>query len=153
MKDRKTMWAWIGAAIVAVIVVAWIVAAMMPPQATPPPQATGPVYAPQGQVTPDFPKDLLIDSSATINQSYAINYSSSTNQYTAQFSSTSTVTQLFNSYKAYLVSKGWTITGTLTTQPDYDIIAASQGNAQMEAVIAVGAQKQGSQATVTYVTK
>jgi hypothetical protein len=154
MKDYKNIWAWVGVAVVVIIAIVWIVMAAMP-KSQPQQQAEGPtpVYAPQGELTPQFPKDLIIDDSAAITGSYSINYSSSTNQYTAQFTSTSTVKALFDSYKTYLTNNGWTITGTLTTQPTYDIIAATNDAGQMEAVISTSDKGQGAQAIVTYMPK
>ncbi len=149
------MWAWIGGAIVAVIVIAWIVAAMMSPQATPPPQATGPVpvYAPQGQITPNFPKGLILDSAAAISQSYSIAYASSTNLYTAIYDSSSTESGLFAVYKKYLSGNGWTITGTLTTTTTPALYAITATSAGGQVQVVVSKQGTGSHVSVGYTAK
>jgi hypothetical protein len=147
MKDLKKIWVWVGVAVVVIILVVWGVWKLQPHQ-----QAMTnpvPVYAPQGQLVPNFPKNLILDSNAAISGSYSINYSSSTNQYTAEYDSSSTVTSLYNKYQSYLPQNGWTITGSLTTHPTFDVIAATQGNAQLQVVI--DTENKGSQATITYV--
>ncbi len=154
MKDHKTMWAWVGAGVVAVVVIIWVATAMMPQQQAPQtPQATGPmpVYAPHGQVTPNFPRGLILDNNAAISQSYSIAYASSTNLYTAIYDSSSTVTSLFEKYKTYLSGNGWTITGTLTTQPTFDVITASSAGGQVQVV--VSKQGTGSHVAVGYTAK
>jgi len=118
-----------------------------------PPVASGPVpvFAPQGQLTPSFPKELIIDSNAAISGSYSINYSSSTNQYTASYDSSSTVSALYKDYQAYLSANNWVTTGSLTTHPTFDVLAATQGNNQLQVMIAT--KNKGSQVTITYVVK
>lgn len=149
MNDSKHVWAWVGVVVVVALVAAWIVWRPASKQAGP--SAPVPIYAPQGQLVPQFPKALILDSTAAISGSYSIGYSSSTNQYTAEYDSSSTVTSLFAQYKTYLPANGWTITGTLTSHPTFDVIAASQGNDQLQVVISTAGK--GSQATITYVAK
>jgi hypothetical protein len=154
MKDPKRIWAWVGVAIVVIAVAVW--AALQFKQKPVAPVVTGPVpvFAPKGQLTPNFPKDLIIDSSAAIGGSYSINYSSSTNQYTAGYTSSSTVSTLYKDYQSYLTQHNWTVTGSLTTHPTFDAIAATQGNNQLQVVISTqGGQNKGSQVTITYVVK
>jgi hypothetical protein len=152
MKDPKKTWAWVGVIIVVIVVVVWIVWAAWKPTV---PQQTNsgptPVFAPQGQLVPQFPKDLILDSNAAISGSYSIDYSSSTNQYTAEYDSSSTVTSLYNQYQTYLPQNGWTMAGTLTTHPTFDVLAATQGNDQLQVVIST--LSKGSQVIITYVVK
>ena len=154
MNDRKKLWIWVGVVVVVIAIAGWMVWHFE--QKTAPPVASGPVpvFAPKGQLIPNFPKDLIIDSSAAISGSYSLNYSSSTNQYTAEYTSSSTVTSLYKSYQSYLPKNGWTVTGSLTTHPTFNAIAAVQGNNQLQIVISTqGGQNKGSQVTITYVVK
>jgi hypothetical protein len=152
MKDPKRVWAWVGVIIVVIVVIAWVL--WMPKFGSHQAATTSPmpVYAPQGQLVPQFPKALILDSNAAISGSYSIGYSSSTNQYTAEYDSSSTVTSLYKMYQTYLAQNNWTVTGSLTTHPTFDVIAATQGNDQLQVVIStvVGG---GSQATITYVAQ
>lgn len=146
MNDARRIWVWVGVGVVVVIVIVWIVWAMTakPVVSVPPP-----VYAPQGQLVPQFPKSLILDSNAAISGSYSISYSTSTNQYTAEYDSTSSMAALYGEYQSYLPQNNWTVTGSLTTHPTFRVITASQGSDQLQVVIsAIG---KGSQATITYV--
>ena len=148
MKDPKCIWVWVGVAVVVVAVaLIWKPTVEKPLVASVP----TPVYASQGQLVPQFPKGLIIDSKAAMSGSYSINYSSSTNQYAAEYYSSSTVTSLYNQYQTYLPRNSWTVIGSITTRPSYDVIWASQGNDQLQVII--GTQKKGSQVTVTYTEK
>lgn len=150
MKDSKRIWVWVG---VAVVVVAAVIVVVWRPSQKPPAVAPGPVpvFAPKGQLVPQFPKELILDSSASVAGSYSIAYSSSTNQYTAQYDSSSTVTALFNQYKTYFAGNGWTVTGTLTTHPTFDVIAATKDSGHLQVVI--NKNGTGSQTTITYVAE
>ncbi len=77
-----------------------------------------PVYAPQGQMIAGFPTGLILDHNVKATNSYAINYSSSTNLYVVQWDSSSSVAALYNAYLAYLPANGWTITNRFTDRPD-----------------------------------
>lgn len=149
MKDPKHVWVWVGVVVVVGAVAAWIALKGKPNQSVT--SAPVPVYAAQGQIVPQFPKGLILDSSAAVSGSYSIAYASSTNQYTAEYDSSSTVTSLFKQYNTYLPANGWTITGTLTSHPTFDVIAAEQGNDQLQVVLSTNTG--GSQATITYVVK
>jgi hypothetical protein len=149
MKDSKRIWAWVGVAIIVIVIVAWFVWKFGAAH----PVASGPtpVFAPQGQLVPQFPKGLIVDGDAAISGSYAINYSSSTNQYTAEYDSSSTVTSLYKDYQSYLSANGWVVTGSLATHPTFDALAATQGSNQLQVVISTKAK--GSQVTITYLVK
>ena len=151
MKDPKRVWVWVGVVVVAAAVAGWAVWASSPKQPVASQSGPAPVFAPQGQLVPEFPKGLILDSTAAISGSYSINYASSTNQYTAEYNSSSSMASLYAQYKQYLPANGWTITGTLTTHPTFNVIAASQGNNQLQVV--VNTQSKGSQVTITYVAQ
>ena len=110
-----------------------------------------PVYAPKGQLVSQFSPSLILDKTAAISGSYAINYSPTINQYTAEYTSPSTVTALYNDYKTYLPKNGWTIVGSLTTQPTFDAINATKGSDQLQVVISK--QDKQSHVTITDVVK
>jgi hypothetical protein len=61
------------------------------------------------------------------------------------------VSSLYKDYQTYLSQNGWTVTGSLTTHPTFDALAATQGNNQLQVVIST--QGKGSQVTITYVVK
>ncbi len=141
---------WGVAAVILIIAVAgivwWLLGAGKGVIASP-----APIFAPQGQLVPQFPKGLILDNNTVINGSYAVNYSSSTDQYTAIYDSSSTMATLYGDYQSYLPLNNWTVTGSLTTHPTFNAIAASQGSDQLQIVIST--QSNGSQVTITYVTK
>jgi hypothetical protein len=149
MKDPKRVWVWVGVVVVVIVVLAWILWRLTPQQQIQSVPVT--TFAPRGQLVPQFPSSLVLDPSAVVSGSYAINYSSSTNQYTAQYGSSDTVTALYKNYTSYLISNGWTISGSLTTIPTLDVISAAQGSNQLQVMIAT--KSKGSQVTITYVVE
>lgn len=110
-----------------------------------------PVYAEKGELVSQFPSALILDKTAVVSDSYSINYSTTTNQYTAEYNSSSTVTALYNDYQSYLSKNGWTIIGSLTTHPTFDAISAAKGTDQLQVVIST--QNKGSHVTITEVVK
>jgi hypothetical protein len=154
MNDPKKTWVWVGVAVVIIAAGVWVFSLVNPGTQSSAPQGTSnpvPVYAPQGQLIPEFPKNLILDNNAVISGSYSIGYASTTNQYTAQYDSSSTVSALFKEYQSFLPQNGWTINGTLTSSPYYDLIAASQSNSQLQVLI--NTQTAGSQVVITYLVK
>jgi len=149
MQNSKNVWVWVGVVVVVLIIIAWIWAAMM--QKKPAVSGPTPTVAPQGQLVPQFPKELILDANASVNTSYALNYASSTNQYTATYTSSSTVASLFKSYQSYFTKNGWTIAGTLNSDPAYNALSATSTGNQVEVVISK--QQGGTQVTVTDVVQ
>jgi hypothetical protein len=147
MKDKKNIWVAVG---VVVVILAVILIFVWKPTSKPA-GAPAPVYAPQGQLTPQFPKQLILDTSAAVNGSYSIGYSSSTNQYTAEFNSSSSMATEYASYKQYFSSNGWTLTNDITKYPTSRGLYAS--NASADAAIGIVSVGSGSQVTISYVTK
>jgi hypothetical protein len=153
MNDKKRMWVWVGIAVV-VVVIAVVIA--VPHQSATPvanttPTSTPPVYAPQGQLASGFPKQLVLDTNSQVNSSYAINYSTSTNLYTTQFNSSSSMATMYANYNTYLTANGWTIARKITSHLTSRGIVAS--NATSEVLVTIVAEGKGSQVTVTYDTK
>ncbi|MGC9599334.1 MAG: hypothetical protein ABSE18_03040 [Minisyncoccia bacterium] len=116
------------------------------------PQATGPapVHALQGQVVAGFPQDLILDSGAQVNNSYSVNYSSSTNQYTVQWNSSSAVARIYNDYLAYFPTHGWTVTNRFTTRPDLRGLYAVNASSSASANVTIAVQGAGSEVSVSY---
>ena len=149
MKNSKQIWVWIGIVVVVIIVVIAFVVALRPqpvPVATP-----TPVVAPQGQLTPSFPKELVIDSNAQISNSYSINYDASTNQYTAEWVSSSSLPAVYNDYKTYLGNNGWTITNSsnVTAVSKLGVLYAATSTAKVNVTLV--SKGTGSDVSVTYV--
>jgi hypothetical protein len=149
MKDPKKIWAWVGVAVVVIVVVFAVVWRPTPKPASGP----VPVFAPQGQLTPNFPKDLILDSNAAISGSYSINYSSSTNQYTAQYDSSNTLVSLYNSYKTYFGTNGWMVTNSssIKSASKIGVLIAATSSANVNVTLI--AKGTGSQATISYVAR
>ncbi len=128
----------------------WPSAPASPPPSTPPVALGSPAFAPKGELTPGFPKSLILDNAA-INGSYSINYSSSTNQYTAEWNSSISLAALYTSYKQYLSLHGWAIINDITKYPTSRGLYAR--NASSDVSVAIVAQGSGSQVVLTYLTK
>jgi hypothetical protein len=150
MSSSKQIWVWIGVVVVVIIVVIALVVALRP---SPPAARPMPVFAPQGQLTPGFPKELVLDPQAQVNNSYSINYSSSTNQYTAEWVSSSSLVTLYGNYKTYFGQSGWTITNSsdVVAGSKLGVLYAATSSAKVNVTLV--SQKSGSDVTVTYVAQ
>ncbi|MCL5669797.1 MAG: hypothetical protein M1423_00620, partial [Acidobacteria bacterium] len=77
--------------------------------------------------------------------------SSSMNQYTAEWNSSSSMESLYEAYKTYLPAHGWTIANDVTKYP------TSRGlyvrNASSDVSVAIVAHGSGSQVVLTYLAK
>jgi len=146
------VWAWVGGVIVVIAIaggVAWHFYG-----GTHAPVPTGPVavHAPTGQLIPGFPPSLILDPAAQVNNSYSINYSTSTNQYTAEWVSSSTPAALYAKYQSYTAANGWTVTNQANYPTLKGIYATSaSGTAAMNVIIT--SQGKGSQVTISYVAQ
>jgi hypothetical protein len=158
MKDQKNLWVWVGVAVVVLVAVAagvtWFLHRGQSTQMGP-----VPVHAPAGQVVDGFPKALILgaaSSSSDITNSYSINYSTSTNQYTAEWTSTSTPAALYAEYQTYVVDNGWTITNHVDTATLKGIYAMNASSSVINVVIvpqSQTAQNKGSKVNVSYVAQ
>jgi hypothetical protein len=143
---RGNMWVWVG---IIVVIIAVILFIFWKPGSWSPanvPQGT-PAYAPQGQLASGFPQNLILDTGAALQSSYSINYSTSTNQYTAQWDSSSTPQSLLSKYDAYLPANGWTITNQ-QAGPTLKSIYATDASASLNFVASV--QNGVTQVVLTY---
>jgi hypothetical protein len=107
-----------------------------------------PVFAPGGQVVSGFPKELLLNHGAAFLNSYSINYSSSTDQYTAVWDTTSSVTDVYADYLSYFDRNGWVITKQIAQYPDSRGLFAAHGSST--ASVAVSTHGTGSEVVVSY---
>lgn len=152
MQDTKRIWVWIG---VAVIVIGVIVFVIWRPTAKAPVVAVHtnppPVYAPQGQLTPQFPKELILDGMTNVTSSYSIGYSSTTNQYTAVFNASTSMAVLFSAYTNYFNSNGWNITNLATQNPSLRGLYAE--NATSGVAVTIIPEGKGAQVTISLATK
>ena len=163
MNDRKGLWVWVGVAVV-VIAIAWGGVYWFMHRSGPQAAAPLPVHAPAGQVVAGFPQDLVPGPSSTsstngtpgilagITNSYSINYSSSTNQYTAEWVSASSTATLYTAYTAYVTKNGWTITNHMDS-PSLKGVYAVNASSSLNIVITPQPSAQGrSKVSVTYVS-
>lgn len=146
MNDSKRIWIWVGVVVVLVaIAFAWW------PSQKKQPSGPTPVFAPQGQLTPNFPKQLMLDPAAQVGQSYAINYDPNTNQYTAQWTSSSSVATVYNDYQTYFGANGWTITNQSGAKAASKIAAMYAATSTANVNVTIVAQGKGAAVTVSYV--
>ncbi len=149
MNDSKRIWVWVGVAVVVIALAAWLIwgVSLKPKQLTGP----VPVFAPQGQLTPQFPKNLILDARAEVNSSYSIGYSTSTNQYTAEWVSSSSLATLDADYKNYFAANGWQVTNSnaVSAVTKLGVVYASTSTANINVTLV--AQGKGSEVTISYV--
>ncbi len=151
MKNPKVLWAWICGVIIVVALVAGV--AWYFYSATK--STTGPmaVHAPAGQLIPGFPQGLILDSAAQPDNSYSIGYSSSTNQYTAEWNSSSSLATLYAEYQSYAKMNGWTITNQ-ADGPTFKGIYATNASSSAAVNVVITSRADGSsEVTVSYIMK
>jgi hypothetical protein len=146
MNSTKKIWAWVGVAIVVIIVVVAFVWRPAKKSAAP-----VPVFAPQGQLTPNFPKQLMLDPEAQVNTSYAINYDPTTNQYTAEWTSSSSLASLYGDYQKYFSDNSWTITNQSGVKAASKLAVLYAATTTANVNVTLVARGGGADATVSYV--
>jgi hypothetical protein len=145
MNNKRTLWmvAGIMIAVLVIGVLGWLFfGRRASPRAA---------FAPAGQLTAGFPKDLILGQAATLGESYAINYSPAMNQYTANWTATSSLDDLYRQYTAYFISHGWKITNANITLSTLRSIYAATSTADANVVITSG--KGGLKVSVSYIKK
>jgi len=147
-KEKALIWVGVAAVILGIIIfVNWT------PQGAnlgaSQPTGTMPSYAPPGQVVAGFPQELILGADASFTESYSVNYSSSTNQFTAQWDSSSTVDDLVSQYQKYFSANGWTAGMNQTASNSFQSISATNSNGA-SALVTIVPQSEGSQVSVTY---
>ena len=108
-------------------------------------------FAPSGQLVSGFPKELILDQTALIGKSYTIGYAYNLNQYTASWTSSSSLDGLYGQYVGYFASHGWTVTNSSTNIAAFRGIYAVTSTADTNVVMTSG--QQGLKVTVSYVKK
>jgi hypothetical protein len=116
-----------------------------------PPAQSAVVYAAKGEITPGFPKELILDTRASLTSSYAINYNESLNQYTTAFDSEQSMAALYDIYLAYFQQDGWTIVNAITKYPTSRGLYAKKGNT--DASVAILDKDDLAQVMISYVVK
>ena len=155
MNNAKLVWGWAGVAVV-VVAAAFLLWGgsfwSRPGGGGYQNPSVSPVYAPQGQLAPQFPKELILDPAAAVSGSYSMNYNANINQYTAIWTSSSSMASLFTKYETYFKGNGWTITNETTQYAALRAIYAK--NAAGAAVnVAIVQRDKGSQVTISYLGK
>ncbi|HVN26365.1 MAG TPA: hypothetical protein VMT99_01800 [Candidatus Paceibacterota bacterium] len=113
---QKNLWAWIGLAIVAIAVLLvfdWRPASHPSMTGNAAPTGT-PTFAPQGQLTPQFPQELVLDKDAQVISSYSATYSPTVHEYSAVWNTSTSLATLRADYKNYFTSNGWTVSNEMT---------------------------------------
>jgi len=149
MKDPKVIWAWVGGVIV---VIALVVSAFWRFSGAGNKVAVGSVVAaPTGQLVAGFPHELILDAAAQVSDSYSIDYSSSTDQYTTEWVSSSSAATLAQAYVQYFASSGWTVVNSSTEAPTYYSLYAVTSTADANVVMAT--RGNALDVTVSYIRK
>jgi hypothetical protein len=149
MTNTKRIWIWTGVVIVLLLILV-LLGAFSGKNNQPVTQGV-PTYAPQGQLVTGFPQELVLDPTAQLGGSYGINYSTSTNQYTAMWTSSKSLDDLYSAYKTYFQNNGWTISNEMTAYAGTKGLHAAKGTASAGlSVVDNGASRKIS---VTYVAQ
>lgn len=129
MPSNSRTWIWIVSAVVVVVIIIALVFWFVEKRSPYAPAVSGPkpAYAPAGQLVAGFPVGLLIDSGATITKSYSLAYSSTTDQYSVEWDSSSSPQSLAVGYTLYFQGDGWRIASETTTSSALRSIYAAGG--------------------------
>ncbi len=152
-KQRKLTYA-VVVALVAIVLAVLMLASYRPapsPATQQGPSGPTPSYAAKGQLTPGFPRDLILDNAAQISNSYSINYSATINQYTAEWTSSLAMDALYAIYRVYFAKNGWTIVNAAAASGTWRGIYATDHS--HDANVTIIARGKGSKVTVSYATK
>lgn len=153
LRSRKIL---VIAVAVLVVVLAALLFLYFRRQATPPtspaPSTQPPLtHAPSGELTPGFPKELVLDAKAKLADSYTINYNQNLNQYTASYDSDKSMLSLFAEYKDYFKNNGWAIVNEITIYKTSRGLYAKKDKS--DASVAIIDRKPQRQVTVSYLVK
>lgn len=98
------------------------------------------IYATQGTLVQGFPSGLILNDDQTFPASYSIE-----GEEVAEWSSSFSIDDLYNSYQDYLNATGWTITSETVTPSTVRGLSATMGTASVNVTIT----KQGNESDVT----
>lgn len=162
--DTKSRNIWIGVGVGALIVIVIAFIVRRAPEAAPapsvasgnatennlPPSPATSSYAAAGQLVKGFPQQLVLDTKASVGQSYSIKYTTqNVNQYTAQWNSSSSLSSEANQYETYFTTNGWKVSVNKTTAPSVRAVSAATSSGY--ALVNISEEGTGSEVTVTYV--
>lgn len=139
-------WAWIGAAIVVLVLIGVALGATW--RAGQQGGAT-PTYAPAGKIVSGFDQQLVLDRAPAVTNSYSVPASGTSTQYTTNWNSSSSMASLYASYENYFKQNKWTILGQNASDPTFSNIDATNGTEYVNVTIL--AKGKGSQVVVSYV--
>jgi hypothetical protein len=108
--------------------------------------------APRGELVSEFPKNLVLDSKATIDSSFKIAYQEDTNQYTGAFISDKSVTDIYNSYLDYATKNNYNVVNK-GLQGDFGNIYASKTDADLNVVVSKDTTTGKTKILITYLKK
>ncbi len=109
------------------------------------------VYAAKGELTPGFPKELILDDGAKLSDSYSIAYDANLKQYTATFDSQKSMKDLFALYQSYFPKNEWMITNQITKYTTSRGLYAKKNNDEIGVAIISG--DNANQVVISYVVK
>ncbi|MDB4939636.1 MAG: hypothetical protein JWO40_61 [Candidatus Doudnabacteria bacterium] len=107
--------------------------------------------APVGQVIVGFPRELLLDSKATPDQSYNMDYSKQ-NQYTVNLISAMSPKDLYGLYQSYFKTNGYNLVNQNHTSANLQSIYAIKDNVEVN-VVANKKSDGKTSLTLTYLQK
>lgn len=144
VKNKRTITALVVVVLLLLVILAWwlIWGEYNAPHAA---------FAPTGQVVSGFPKELILDNAAVVGKSYAIGYAYNLNQYTASWTSSVSMDDLYSQYVNYFTSNGWTITNSSTNMSNFRGVYAKTSTA--DANVVMNAAQDGLKVTISYVKK
>jgi hypothetical protein len=150
MQDTKRIWVWLGVVVVViggVLVFLWR-PSVKAPAANPGPSAAE-VYATQ------FPKELVIAGIKNVTSSFSTPGATTTVLYTAVFTSSSSMADIYSDYIQYLLHNHWAIVKLITNSPNSRGIQAENATSSIGVAILPNDTETGgigSQVTI-FVTK
>jgi flagellar basal body-associated protein FliL len=108
-----------------------------------------PVYAAQGKLTENFPTSLIIGAKPSTQSSFSVNYSNS-NQYTAVFNTTDSISAEYNSYMSYFQNNKYEIISHQDTSNLAELYAINKDGDVSAQIVPSGKL---SMVTVSYLKK
>lgn len=107
--------------------------------------------AQNGEIVKGFPKDMVLDSKGSANESYAVAYANNAQQYTVQFKSDKSVAQVYNDYIKFLDAKGYQFLNRNQNLTIGNIYAQNKNNELVTMVISRLADQTETNVNITYV--
>lgn len=108
--------------------------------------------AEKGKVIEGFPKELILNSSGTVTESYSIPYGESTEQFTVNFETSRTVAAQYEAYLLYLEKNGYQIVNK-NLEANIGNIYATKTSADVNFVVSRMGDAKASSVVVTYLKK